>query len=226
MTPKSMLWRGAILALMAAVLTLTLSAQPRARDDDPAQARAQAQPQQGEDCKDSLNAAGRSKFRPFTRSREIAGKGAAMADAVANWQRDVITKYGRQYMLWDKAGESSFYCGPANPGPIGSLFIGCTVQARPCNAADPQDPDPAGEDPQHETCEEYPRRIILEAQRRMNGCDACGREIAVDGACGQQTRRCIRTFQGSRFGREQGLETNGMPDRKTMRALRQYCDRN
>src|SRR5262245_46286550 len=175
MIPKSVLWRSAFAAMLTAVLTLALSAQPK-------EVRAQAQAQQGEDCKESLNAAGRGKFRPFTRAREIAGKGAAMADAIANWQRDVITKYGRQFMLWEKAQESSFYCGPASPGGFGALFIGCTVNAKPCNAAEPQEPV---EEPPEQTpnCEDLPRHLILQAQRLMSGCDACGREIAIDGSC-------------------------------------------
>jgi hypothetical protein len=59
----------------------------------------------------------------------------------------------------------------------------------------------------------------------MNGCDACGRRITVDGACGQQTERCLRQFQGSRFGREKGLEVTGTPNRRTINALREYCER-
>src|SRR5262245_31925751 len=181
MNAKSVLWRGAIAALVAATLTLALTAQPRGRDDDPAQARAQ----QGTDCKESLNAAGRAKFRPFTRAREIAGKGAAMADAIANWQRDVITKYGRQYMLWEKAADSTFYCGPASPGGFGALFIGCTVQASPCNANEAQ--EPSEEPPESQNCDDFPRHVITQAQRWLNGCDACG-EISIDGTCGPQTR--------------------------------------
>jgi hypothetical protein len=59
----------------------------------------------------------------------------------------------------------------------------------------------------------------------MNGCDACGRRITVDGSCGQQTERCLRQLQGSRFGREKGLEVTGTPNIKTVRALREYCER-
>lgn len=223
MTPKSLLWRGAVAALMTAMLTLTLSAQ-QPGDRAPAEALAQAAPQQGEDCKDKLNAAGRAKFRPFTRAREIRGEGAAMADAIANWQRDVITKYGRQFMIWEKAAEKAFYCGPANPGGFGSLFIGCTVEGRPCSAAAPP-PEEEGPQGEPEACSDFDEGRIREAQRRMNGCDACGRQISIDGTCGPQTVRCLRTFQGSRYGREKGLDVNGLPDRKTIRALREYCER-
>jgi hypothetical protein len=73
-----MLWQGALAALMTAMLPLTGTAHAQERDHDPAQALAQAAPQQGEDCKDKLNAAGKAKFRPFTRAR-----GASIADRPA-----------------------------------------------------------------------------------------------------------------------------------------------
>jgi hypothetical protein len=221
MIPKSILWRGAFAALVTAMLTLSASAQT-ASEQDPTQAYAQ----RGE-CKPMLNAAGKAKFRPFTQAREVRGEGAAMADAIANWQRDVSAKYGSQWMLWDKADDKNSNCSPARPGTIGSWFIRCTIEARPCGGG----PDTAaGLEPPEDTregreCSEYPRPRILEAQQRMNGCDACGRRITVDGSCGQQTERCLRTFQGSRFGREKGLEVTGTPNIKTVRALREYCDR-
>jgi hypothetical protein len=200
------------------MLSLSASAQT-ASDQDPTQAYAQ----RGE-CKPLLNAAGKAKFRPFTQSREIRGEGAAMADAIANWQRDVSAKYGSQWMLWDKADDKNSNCSPARPGTIGSWFIRCTIEARPCGggpdtAVEPEDPRDGGE------CGDYPRPRILEAQQRMNGCDACGRRITVDGSCGPQTERCLRQFQGSRFGREKGLEVTGTPNLKTVRALREYCER-
>src|SRR5437870_5800718 len=96
MIPKSILWRGAFSALVTAMLTVSASAQTSS-DQDPTQAYAQ----RGEraECKAMLNAAGKAKFRPFTQAREIRGEGAAMADAIANWQRDVSAKYGSQWML-------------------------------------------------------------------------------------------------------------------------------
>ena len=221
MTPKTILWRGAVVALMTATLTLSASAQT-AGDRDPTQAYAQ----QGE-CKPMLNAAGKAKFRPFTQAREVRGEGAAMADAIANWQRDVSAKHGSQWMLWDKADDKNFNCSPARPGTIGSWFIRCTIEARPCGggpteAVNGEPPYPTV-DPRE--CGEYPTHIIREAQQRLNGCDACGnREIKVDGACGPQTERCLRRFQSSRFGRENGLEATGTPTRKTLIALRQ-CER-
>src|SRR6267142_5627550 len=221
MIPKSILWRGAFVALVTAVLTLSASAQT-ASDQDPTQAYAQ----RGE-CKPMLNAAGKAKFRPFTQAREIRGEGAAMADAIANWQRDVSAKYGSQWMLWDKADDKNSNCSPARPGTIGSWFIRCTIEARPCGGgpdtaagAEPEDPPEGGKE-----CGEFGRPRILEAQQRMNGCDACGRQIKVDGSCGQQTEGCLRRFQTSRFGREKGLEVTGTPNRKTINALREYCDR-
>ena len=105
MTPKTILWRGAVAALMTAMLTLSANAQT-AGDRDPTQAYAQ----QGGECKPMLNAAGKAKFRPFTQAREIRGEGAAMADAIANWQRDVSAKYGSQWMMWDRADDKNSNC--------------------------------------------------------------------------------------------------------------------
>jgi hypothetical protein len=184
---------------------------------------ASAQPGDQE-CKPMLNAAGKAKFRPFTQAREVRGEGAAMADAIANWQRDVSAKYGSQWMLWTRAQDKNWNCSPARPGTIGSWFIRCTIEARPCGggpATAEEPPDPT--DPR--SCEEYPRARILEAQQRMNGCDACGRRITVDGECGRQTERCLRQFQSSRFGRGKELEVTGAPNRKTMIALREFCER-
>ena len=222
MIPKSILWRGAFAALVTAVLTLSASAQT-ASDQDPTQAYAQ---QRGGECKPMLNAAGKAKFRPFTQAREIRGEGAAMADAIANWQRDVSAKFGSQWMLWDKADDKNSNCSPARPGTIGSWFIRCTIEARPCGggpdtAAGAEPPDQENE----KECGDYPRPRVLEAQQRMNGCDACGRQIKVDGSCGQHTEGCLRRFQSSRFGREKGLEVTGTPNLKTVRALREYCER-
>ena len=208
MTPKSILWRGAFAALMTALLMLSASAQPAADNE----------------CKSMLNAAGKAKFRPFTQAREARGEGAAMADAIANWQRDVSAKYGSQWMLWSRAQDKNWNCSPARPGTIGSWFIRCTIEARPCSggpatAEEPQDP------PDGRECSDYPSARILEAQQRMNGCDACGQRITVDGECGRQTERCLRRFQSSRFGRGKELEVTGTPNRKTIAALREYCER-
>jgi hypothetical protein len=218
MIPKSILWRGAFAALVTIMTTLSAGAQTAS---DPSQAYAQR-----EECKPLLNAAGKAKFRPFTQAREIRGEGAAMADAIANWQRDVSAKYGSQWMLWDKADDKNSNCSPARPGTIGSWFIRCTIEARPCgggpaNAEEPPDDRDIG----GKECGDYPRPRILEAQQRMNGCNACGRQITVDGSCGPQTERCLRQFQGSRFGREKGLDVTGTPNIKTVRALREYCER-
>jgi hypothetical protein len=220
MTPKTILWRGAVAALMTAMLTLSANAQT-AGDRAPTEAYAQ----QGE-CKPMLNAAGKAKFRPFTQAREIRGDGAAMADAIANWQRDVSAKYGSQWMMWDRADDKNSNCSPARPGTIGSWFIRCTIEARPCGGgpSTPQE-EARQEETDYRECSEYPRPRILEAQQRANGCDACGRQIKVDGNCGPQTERCLRQFQSSRFGREKGLEVTGTPNIRTVRALREYCER-
>jgi hypothetical protein len=175
-------------------------------------------------CKALLNAAGKAKFRPFTQAREKRGNGAAMADAIANWQRDVSAKYGSQWMLWENAVDKSFSCGAARPGRIGSWFIRCTIAARPCGGGPDNvteiDSDPPAERGQ---CSDYRRDRIFEVQRLMNGCDTCNREVDVDGVCGPTTEHCLRQFQNSRFGRKRNLRADGLPHRETVAALHDYC---
>ena len=217
MTPKSMLWRGALPVLITAMLSLTASAQFGDRDADPAGARAEAR----EECKPKLySTAGRVKFKGFALDeREMRGEGAAMAKAITNWQRNVGDQYGSQWMLWERAEDKSFTCAPSRSGTIL-----CVVEARPCGGGPDRPPD---EEPEQagRSCDKYLRGRILEAQQWMNGCNACGRQIKVDGQCGPQTERCLRAFQSSRFGRAQGLELSAAPDRKTIVALREFCER-
>lgn len=174
-------------------------------------------------CKGLLNAAGKAKFRPFTQGREKRGNGAAMADAIANWQRDVSAKYGSQWMLWENAVDKSFTCGAARPGRIGSWFIRCTIAARPCGGGPEKIEEVNVDRPEWRQCSDFHRERILEVQRLMNGCDTCNREVEVDGICGPTTERCLRQFQSSRFGRTRNLRIDGLPHRETAEALHAYC---
>jgi len=94
---------------------------------------------QSEACKaDIVTATGKAKFRPFSKTKELEGRGSAMADAVASWQRDVSAKFGEQWKLWSKAKGTTFECAPTKTGKIiGSSFIGCTIRGRPCSFAAP-----------------------------------------------------------------------------------------
>ena len=183
------------------------------REHDPAGAQAQEQAE----CKPKLLVAGKTKYRQLTFAREMKGEGAAMAEAIANWQRHARAQHGTQWMLWERAEERSFVCAASRSGTIG-----CLLEARPCGGGPDRAPE---EEPEKVdmSCNGYSRADILGAQQWMNGCDACGRQIRVDGRCGRQTERCLRTFQSSRFGREQGLEPSAAPNRKTIAALREFC---
>ena len=92
---------------------------------------------QGDACKDNtVTASGRAKFRPFTKTKELEGRGSAMADAVVNWQKEVREKYGDQWNSWSRAKGTNFECAPTKTGKIiGSSFIGCTISGRPCSSA-------------------------------------------------------------------------------------------
>jgi hypothetical protein len=196
------------------MIMLALSASAQTLD----RGRAATRAQERTECKPWLLAAGKTKYRPLTFAREMKGEGAAMADAIANWQRDANAQHGSQWMLWEKAEERSVVCAPSRSGTVR-----CMLEARPCSGGPDKSP---AEEPEQvgRSCDGYPRARILGAQQWMNGCNACGRQIRVDGQCGPQTERCLRAFQSSRFGREQGLELSAAPDRKTILALREFCE--
>ncbi len=47
---------------------------------------------QGDACKtEYVTASGRGKFRPFTKTKELEGRGSAMTDAVTTWEREVAS---------------------------------------------------------------------------------------------------------------------------------------
>jgi hypothetical protein len=91
-----------------------------------------------EACKaDVISADGRAKFRPFTKTKELEGRGSAMADAILNWQREVNAKFGERWNSWSDAKDTSFDCAPTKSGKIiGSSFIGCSIRGRPCVASE------------------------------------------------------------------------------------------
>jgi hypothetical protein len=108
----------------ATVLTLGLPAE-----------RASAQ---SEACQpEVITVTGRSKggVKRWTQTQELEGKGAAMDDAVATWEREANGKFGEEWKLWTKAKDKSFNCAPAK----GVLLMGvaCTVSARPCPSSAP-----------------------------------------------------------------------------------------
>src|SRR5262249_25382138 len=122
LTPKSMVWRSAVATMI--MIMLALSASSQTLDRGTAATRAQEQTE----CKPWLLAAGKTKYRPLTFARGRKGEGAAMADAVANWQRDANDRHGSQWMLWEKAEERSVMCAPSRSGTIR-----CMLEARPCS---------------------------------------------------------------------------------------------
>ncbi len=95
-------------------------------------------------CKtDVVTASGSGKFR-FFKTKELEGRGSAMADAVKSWEREVDAKFGERWASWSKAKDTSFNCAPTKTGKIiGSRFIGCTISGRPCFALAAA-PPPAG----------------------------------------------------------------------------------
>src|SRR5262245_29140269 len=218
MTPKSMFWPSAVATLLMAMLALSASSQTMDHEHDAAAARAQDQgAQEQAECKPKLSVAGKTKYRQLTFAREMKGEGAAMAEAIANWQRHASAQHGTQWMLWERAEGRSFWCAASRSGTIS-----CILEARPCGGGPDRAPE---EEPEQVdmSCEGYPRSHILGAQQWMNGCNVCGRQIKVDGHCGPQIERCLRAFQSSHFGREKGLQLRAAPDKNTVVALREFC---
>jgi hypothetical protein len=87
---------------------------------------------QGESCKaDTVTTSGRGKFRPFSKQKELAGEGAAMRDAVANWEKQVASSFGEEWKKWSSAKDTSFDCG-ITQGKILSNLVACTISGRPC----------------------------------------------------------------------------------------------
>ena len=112
----------ALLAASAALLTMGLPA-----------GEAGAQSQQ---CKtEAVSASGQAKFRPFTKTKELEGRGSGMADAVAKWEQKVSARFGEQWKKWSNASNTTFECAPTKSGKIiGSSFIACTISGRPCSS--------------------------------------------------------------------------------------------
>jgi hypothetical protein len=112
----------ALLAASAALLTMGLPTE-----------EAGAQSQQ---CKaEAVSASGQAKFRPFTKTKELEGRGSGMADAVAKWEQKVSARFGEQWKKWANASNTTFECAPTKSGKIiGSSFIACTISGRPCSS--------------------------------------------------------------------------------------------
>src|SRR5262249_24329060 len=131
-TLKSMFWQSAVATLITAMLAFSASSQTMDREHDPAGARAQEQAE----CKPKLMVAGKTKYRQITFTREMKGEGAAMAEAIANWQGHASAQHGTQWMLWERAEERSFVCAASRSGTIS-----CLLEARPCSGGPDRAPE-------------------------------------------------------------------------------------
>jgi hypothetical protein len=87
-----------------------------------------------ETCKSEyISAAGRGKWRPFSRDKELEGNGAAMRDAIAAWERKVAADLGDSWKQWALATGKSHECG-VTQGKVLSNLVQCTIRGRPCPA--------------------------------------------------------------------------------------------
>jgi hypothetical protein len=125
---------GALVSLLVAAAGLqALGQSDDAQREPPASADS---PSASPDvCKaEIITAIGRSKFRPLSKTKELEGKGDAMADAVATWEREVSELFGQGWKHWTKATDKSFNC-VSSQGKILSGGVACTVSGRPCGSA-------------------------------------------------------------------------------------------
>jgi hypothetical protein len=99
---------------------------------------------QGDACKGEIvKATGRGKWRPFTRTKELEGGGAAMKDAVASWEREVASTHGDRFKLWSEAKDKTFDC-QITQGKVLSNLVACTISGRPCAAPEVAPPPAVG----------------------------------------------------------------------------------
>src|SRR5262245_63712619 len=127
-----MVWRSGVATLITAMLACSASSQTMDREHDLAGARAQDQAE----CKPKLLVAGKAKYRQLTFAREMKGEGAAMAEAIANWQRHASAQHGTHWMLWERAEGRSFWCAASRSGTIS-----CILEASPCGGGPDRAPE-------------------------------------------------------------------------------------
>jgi hypothetical protein len=163
---------------------------------------------QGDNCKGSaVTAVGKAKFRPFSKAKELEGRGSAMDDAVAAWQREVLARYGEQWKGWEKAKDTSFNCVPTKSEKLGLPVVACTVIGRPCAAAAPlagvttKERDSGGKDKGRPAMKEPPkyshpaharemaRQDRMAAERDKAERAAYDREIAIQRKLEEQRAR-------------------------------------
>jgi hypothetical protein len=72
-------------------------------------------------------------------TRELEGKGRAMDDAVATWERQANGMFGEEWKLWTNATDKSVNCGHAlEKGGVSGVT--CTVSGRACSIRRPSRP--------------------------------------------------------------------------------------
>ena len=156
---------------------------------------------QGEACKaDKIEVEGPAKFR-FLKKRALEGRGSALNNAIAAWEREVKARFGEEWAKWSNAKGTSVDCDSTKSGRIGSRYIGCTISGRPCMPAaslDPDaDPDRAKTDEKDDGrprwsrayAREMARQDALAAQRQRAESSAWERENARQRHAAEERRR-------------------------------------
>jgi hypothetical protein len=83
-------------------------------------------------CKDeSIQTSGKARFRIFSKELELQGHGTAKDRAIANWEKEVASKFGNRWRRWGNAKDTTSQCETAGKF-VGRFTIECTVSGRPC----------------------------------------------------------------------------------------------
>ena len=159
--------------------------------------------QQQRQCQDGIITA--------TGQATILGAGRATKLAIANWQREVRSKFGERWMDWAKARTPAVECSAAGIGGLGSLQKRCSISGYPCSdgqVADAGTPVPAAAEPIDDADDATTVQRMLARLGYLTDSD-------VDGNFGPRTAAAVRRFQLA-----SGLRATGEVDEATFERLR------
>ena len=156
-------------------------------------ATAFAQTPAGMECKQEVNATGQA-------SLTLDG---AKQNAIKNWQRSVVLRYGEIFSKFDQAapGKTADLCGKTVLG-----LNRCEAKGRPCAPSGASNPTPGpvvigpGRERDFGNCDTTDSAdcapVVKWVQRHLNRKIDAG--LKVDGAAGTNTQKAIRRFKSLR----------------------------
>jgi hypothetical protein len=157
---------------------------------------------QSRDCKPDVTATGRAALT----------EAGARANAITNWRRDSIARFGEFYANFDNASDSSMRCAKTLMG-----LQRCEAKGRPCGVAQGSPGTSAGSgdipgiactSKDSKNCE--PETKWLQSRLSAKGC-----KTKIDGSEGPSTSEAVKCFQ-----RQAKLSVTGEVDQATVDALK------